>query len=106
MALSQCYSTNCRRRRRRLRGVDHNAIHAPEDHLVINLRAAWHKLNRYYLLLDNSPAYYAACCLTLAPCTSSIRDTIAAIVNTEQAAEVAEMDQLERWWRFEWDYTG
>ncbi|KAG9375889.1 hypothetical protein A1F94_013633 [Pyrenophora tritici-repentis] len=128
-------------------GVNHNELHAPEDHLVINLRAAWHKLDRYYLLIDDSPAYYAACCLhpyyksycekswrdkpswirageaglqqlwaqyrrplaplarTLAPRTSSIRDAIAAMVNTEQTAEVAEVDQLERWRRFElpWD---
>ncbi|KAI1509635.1 Dimer-Tnp-hAT dimerization containing protein [Pyrenophora tritici-repentis] len=128
-------------------GVNHNELHAPEDHLVINLRAAWHKLDRYYLLLDDSPAYYAACCLhpyyksycekswrdkpswirageaglqqlwaqyrrplaplarTLAPRTSSIRDAIAAMVNTDQTAEVAEVDQLERWRRFElpWD---
>ncbi|PWO19947.1 ABC-type transport system, permease and ATPase component [Pyrenophora tritici-repentis] len=124
-------------------GVNHNEVHSLEDHLVINLRAAWHKLDRYYLLLDDSPAYYAACCLylyyksccekswrdkpswiragearlqqlwaqyrrplaplarTLAPRTSSIRDAIAAMVNTEQTAEVVGVDQLERWRRFE-----
>ena len=40
-----------------------------------------------------------------APRTSSIRDAIAAIVNNEQAAEAVEVDQLERWRRFElpWD---
>ncbi|KAI2479859.1 hypothetical protein Ptr902_09124 [Pyrenophora tritici-repentis] len=124
-------------------GVNHNELHSLEDYLVINLRAAWHKLDRYYLLLDDSPAYYAACCLylyyksycekswrdklswiragearlqqlwaqyrrplaplarTLAPLTSSIRDATAAMVNTEQTAEVVGVDQLERWRRFE-----
>jgi hypothetical protein len=44
--------------------VDFNAHdEAPEDHLSINLRAAWHKANDYYLKLDDSPAYYAAVCL-------------------------------------------
>ena len=32
---------------------------APEDHLAINLRAAWQKANNYYKKLDNSPVYYA-----------------------------------------------
>ncbi|KAA8613238.1 hypothetical protein PtrV1_12146, partial [Pyrenophora tritici-repentis] len=36
---------------------------APEDHLPINLRAAWAKLNAYYTKLDESPAYFAATCL-------------------------------------------
>jgi hypothetical protein len=36
---------------------------APEDHLAINLKAAWVKANSYYLKLDDSPVYYAACCL-------------------------------------------
>ena len=33
---------------------------APEDHLAINIRAAWAKINEYYAKLDLSPAYYAA----------------------------------------------
>ena len=33
---------------------------APEDHLAINLRAAWAKISAYYAKLDDSPAYYAA----------------------------------------------
>lgn len=33
---------------------------APEDHLAINLRAAWAKASDYYTKLDASPAYYAA----------------------------------------------
>jgi hypothetical protein len=41
--------------------VDYNAHNeAPEDHLAINLRAAWAKANEYYTKLDDSPAYYAA----------------------------------------------
>ncbi|KAF1934736.1 hypothetical protein EJ02DRAFT_489071 [Clathrospora elynae] len=37
----------------------------PEDHLSINLRAAWSKAYDYYNKLDDSPAYYAAVCLHL-----------------------------------------
>jgi hypothetical protein len=33
---------------------------SPEDHIAINLRAAWQKADNYYSKLDNSPAYYAA----------------------------------------------
>jgi hypothetical protein len=41
--------------------VDYNAHdEAPEDHLAVNLRAAWAKANEYYTKLDDSPAYYAA----------------------------------------------
>jgi hypothetical protein len=41
--------------------VDYNAHEeAPEDHLAINLRAAWAKASQYYAKLDHSPAYYAA----------------------------------------------
>jgi hypothetical protein len=41
--------------------VNYNAhAEAPEDHLAINLRAAWSKANEYYAKLDLSPAYYAA----------------------------------------------
>jgi hypothetical protein len=41
--------------------VDYNAHkEAPEDHLPINLRAAWAKASNYYNKLDLSPAYYAA----------------------------------------------
>jgi hypothetical protein len=36
------------------------AADAPEDHLAINLRAAWAKASDYYTKLDDSPAYYAA----------------------------------------------
>jgi hypothetical protein len=44
--------------------VDYNAhLEAPEDHLAINLKAAWRKANDYYNKLDQSPAYYAAVCL-------------------------------------------
>lgn len=38
---------------------------APEDHLAINLKAAWRKANEYYSKLNDSPAYYAAVCLYL-----------------------------------------
>jgi hypothetical protein len=40
--------------------VDYSPADTPEDHLPINLRAAWAKANRYYAKLDDSPAYYAA----------------------------------------------
>ena len=41
--------------------VNYNAHHeAPEDHLAINMRAAWAKASDYYAKLDLSPAYYAA----------------------------------------------
>jgi hypothetical protein len=41
--------------------VDYNAHdEAPEDHLAINLRAAWAKANEYYAKLDLSLVYYAA----------------------------------------------
>lgn len=41
--------------------VDYNAHdEAPEDHLAINLKAAWAKASEYYSKLDLSPAYYAA----------------------------------------------
>ncbi|RAQ98639.1 HAT domain-containing protein [Stemphylium lycopersici] len=44
--------------------VDFNAhLEAPEDHLKVNLLAAWAKANDYYSKLDASPAYYAAVCL-------------------------------------------
>ena len=43
--------------------VNFNTASAPEDHLYINLRAAWEKLNYYYGKLDDSPVYYAAVCL-------------------------------------------
>ena len=41
--------------------VNYNAHNeAPEDHLAINIRAAWTKANEYYAKLDLSPVYYAA----------------------------------------------
>jgi hypothetical protein len=41
--------------------VNYNTHHgAPEDHLAINLRAAWAKASEYYAKIDLSPAYYAA----------------------------------------------
>lgn len=43
--------------------VNFNHADAPEDHLTINLRAAWSKANKYYGKLDDSPVYYAAVCL-------------------------------------------
>jgi hypothetical protein len=44
--------------------VDFNAHdEAPEDHIKINLNAAWRKGNEYYNKLDDSPVYYAAVCL-------------------------------------------
>ncbi|KNG46889.1 transposase-like protein [Stemphylium lycopersici] len=33
---------------------------SPEDHIAINLRAAWQRADDYYSQLDDSPAYYAA----------------------------------------------
>ncbi|KAG9384238.1 Dimer-Tnp-hAT domain containing protein [Pyrenophora tritici-repentis] len=52
---------------------------APEDHLAINLKAAWRKANDYYDKLDRSPAYYAAVCLHLYYkfyCDNSWRDKV------------------------------
>jgi hypothetical protein len=43
--------------------VNYNANGAPEDHLPINLRTAWAKLDAYYTKLDDSPVYFAATCL-------------------------------------------
>jgi hypothetical protein len=41
--------------------VNYNAHNeAPEDHLAINLPAAWVKASEYYAKLDLSPVYYAA----------------------------------------------
>ena len=46
--------------------VEYNAHdEAPEDHLAINMRAAWAKASEYYSKLDLSPAYYAATILYL-----------------------------------------
>lgn len=43
------------------RDVDFNAhAKSPEDHLAINLQAAWSKASLYYPKLDLSPAYYTA----------------------------------------------
>jgi hypothetical protein len=43
------------------KSVDYNAHNeAPEDHLPINLHAAWAKASDYYNKLNLSPAYYAA----------------------------------------------
>ncbi|KAG9377839.1 Dimer-Tnp-hAT domain containing protein [Pyrenophora tritici-repentis] len=122
---------------------------APEDHLPINLRAAWAKLNAYYTKLDESPAYFAATCLhpyyknycenswrdkpswleannaglkqlwafykpqiqrqSRPPVrlSSGINDAINALVNAEPygIVEVTEMDELERWRRFELRWT-
>jgi hypothetical protein len=131
--------------------VDFNAFGAPEDHIAINLRAAWQKLDKYYNKLDESPMYYAACCLhpyyknycsnswrdkpdwiyqneaalqqlwgsykpaipqpkrSSAPRTSSLRDSIAALVNAEpnnkDSSDIVVMDQLDRWRRFEPAWT-
>jgi hypothetical protein len=46
--------------------VNYNeAANAPEDHLAINLRAAWAKASDYYSKLNDSPACYAATILHL-----------------------------------------
>ncbi|RYN15529.1 hypothetical protein AA0113_g12768 [Alternaria arborescens] len=77
--------------------VDFN-VHpeAPEDHLAINLNAAWRKANDYYTKLDASPAYYSATCLH--PyyknyCSNSWREKPHWIVSNE-----AELQQL--WARY------
>jgi hypothetical protein len=50
-----------------LRTYDHVNFNAhtvaPEDHLAINLNAAWRKASTYYTKLDALPAYYKATCL-------------------------------------------
>lgn len=40
--------------------VDYNEADSPEDHLGINVRAAWQKAQKYWEKLDDSPAYYAS----------------------------------------------
>jgi hypothetical protein len=52
-------------RARPYKQVDFNYTDAPEDHLHVNLRAAWSKANNYFNKLNNSPVYYAAVCLYL-----------------------------------------
>jgi hypothetical protein len=68
--------------------VDFNAhADAPEDHLTIDLKAAWRKANKYYVKLNRSPAYYAAVCLHLYYkfyCDNSWRDK-AGWLNTANA---------------------
>ena len=119
------------------RNVDFEQAEAPEDHLKINLTAAWHKLDLYYTKLEDSPYYYAAVCLhprykrycktvwqdkphwiktgelqlqqlwalykpsttvqqqpPIQPRQTSIQDSIAALLDTEQPYTI---DQLERW---------
>jgi hypothetical protein len=43
--------------------VDYEQYDAPEDHLAINSRGAWAKVSEYFSKLNDSPVYYAACCL-------------------------------------------
>ncbi|KAI1508853.1 hypothetical protein Ptr86124_012152 [Pyrenophora tritici-repentis] len=50
-------------RLRQYERVDFEQREAPEDHISINFRAAWEKLNDYYSKLDDSSAYFAACAL-------------------------------------------
>jgi hypothetical protein len=51
----------CEQRVKVYEAVNYNAHdEAPEDHLAINLRAAWAKANEYYTKIDDSPAYCAA----------------------------------------------
>ncbi|KAF2194220.1 hypothetical protein K469DRAFT_548714, partial [Zopfia rhizophila CBS 207.26] len=45
--------------------VDFNEADALEDHLVINVRAEWNKLQKYYKKLDDLPVYYAVTILHL-----------------------------------------
>ncbi|PZD27989.1 hypothetical protein A1F96_06269 [Pyrenophora tritici-repentis] len=96
---------------------------APEDHLAINLKAAWRKANDYYDKLDRSPVYYAAVCLHLyykfqqlwaeyklvlppilrprAPQASSIDEVIGAFVNAGNDNEGVSLDEFERWKKHE-----
>ncbi|KAG9388593.1 Dimer-Tnp-hAT domain containing protein [Pyrenophora tritici-repentis] len=95
--------------------VDFNAhAEAPEDHLNVNLRAAWGKANDYYNKLDDSPAYYAACqrvvptalggiqTSTSTPAvyncagSSNIDEAIIAILSRNNDRE-APLDEFERW---------
>jgi hypothetical protein len=43
--------------------VEHEQYDAPKDHLVINSRGAWANVSEYFSELDDSPVYYADCCL-------------------------------------------
>ncbi|KAI0569426.1 hypothetical protein Alg130_11650 [Pyrenophora tritici-repentis] len=62
--LSAAYNFQLEDQARPFEQVDFNAHpEAPEDHLKVNLLAAWAKANDYYTKLDASPAYYAAVCL-------------------------------------------
>lgn len=45
-------------RTRLYKQVNSNYTDTLEDHLHINLRAAWNKANKYYSKLERSPAYY------------------------------------------------
>jgi len=45
----------------RFEEVDFEDRDAPEDHLLINLKAALKKLQKYYTKMRVSPAYYTAC---------------------------------------------
>ncbi|KAA8621043.1 Dimer-Tnp-hAT domain-containing protein [Pyrenophora tritici-repentis] len=68
--------------------VDFNAHpEAPEDHLKVNLLAAWAKANDYYTKLDASPAYYAARprqSYTAATSSNNIDEAISAILGRNE----------------------
>ncbi|KAF2623978.1 hypothetical protein BU25DRAFT_304747, partial [Macroventuria anomochaeta] len=40
--------------------VDYEAYNTPEDHLAINVRAGWNKLDEYHSKLADLPYYYIA----------------------------------------------
>ncbi|KAF7569907.1 hypothetical protein PtrM4_123220 [Pyrenophora tritici-repentis] len=87
------------------------------DHLTINLKAAWRKADAYYLKLDDSPAYYVAVCLYLyykhycenswadkagRPSTlSDIDDAIKALVSYNKGSSELNLDEYEQWRKYE-----
>ncbi|KAI2478319.1 Dimer-Tnp-hAT domain containing protein [Pyrenophora tritici-repentis] len=99
---------------------------SPEDHIIINLRAAWQKADDYYSKLDDSPAYYAATILhpmynnasfqalwaqyntspravrPSAVIPSDIDDAIDSILNPSTASSLTDdEDEFKRWKRSE-----
>ncbi|KAI1664144.1 Dimer-Tnp-hAT dimerization containing protein [Pyrenophora tritici-repentis] len=99
---------------------------SPEDHITINLRAAWQKADDYYSKLDDSPAYYAATILhpmynnasfqalwaqyntspravrPSAVIPSDIDDAIDSILNPSTASSLTDdEDEFKRWKRSE-----
>ncbi|KAI2478043.1 Dimer-Tnp-hAT domain containing protein [Pyrenophora tritici-repentis] len=94
--------------------VDYEAANAPEDHLTINLRAAWAKLNEYYSKLDDL-VNFQQLWATYKPVATSpkhrkarlpnaIDDAIAALAD-DDSSDNELMDEYELWSRLEPKWT-